>query len=181
MQSLLAHLAMFSRCKVAVIGDLMLDEYLWGHIDRISPEAPVPILNIERRESTLGGAGNVAENLRSLGVEVTVLGIVGDDKTSEVIRELLDKHGVNTAKVLSDPSRKSTKKVRLMSIEHGQQVFRLDDESTHSVSGDVEDAMVENIRNSLSGHHAVICSDYLKVALTQRVISTAFVTVRHAG
>src|ERR1700731_4148414 len=105
----------------------MLDEYLWGHIERISPEAPVPILNVVRRTSTLGGAGNVVENLRSLGVSVTVLGVVGEDHTGSQICDLLRQHGADLQGVISHPSRKSTRKSRLMSLEHGQQVFRLDE------------------------------------------------------
>ena len=81
MSHLLAGLQPFDSCRVAVIGDLMLDEYLWGHIERISPEAPVPILNVVRREFMLGGAGNVVENLRALGAQVTVFGVLGEDFT----------------------------------------------------------------------------------------------------
>ena len=108
----------------------MLDVYLWGHIERISPEAPVPILNVVRRSSTLGGAGNVVENLRSMGVNVTALGAVGDDETGRQICDLLRQHGADTQGVVRDPGRQSTRKSRLMSMEHGQQVFRFDEEST---------------------------------------------------
>src|SRR5271170_533451 len=90
MQSLMNSLRKFDHCRIAVIGDLMLDEYLWGHIERISPEAPVPILNIVRREYALGGAGNVVKNLRSLGAQVNVVGALGDDSTGDQIVELLD-------------------------------------------------------------------------------------------
>src|SRR6266851_5539202 len=127
MLSLLNNFARLDRCRIAVIGDLMLDEYLWGHIERISPEAPVPILNVIRRESTLGGAGNVVENLRCLGVQVTVFGVVGQDETGTQVCDLLNSHGADVRGVLSDPHRKSTRKARLMSLEHGQQVFRLDE------------------------------------------------------
>src|ERR1700733_11497110 len=101
----------------------MLDEYLWGHIERISPEAPVPILSITHRASTLGGAGNVAENLRHWGVEVTLIGVVGQDETGRLVYDLLKTHGVNAKGVLTEPRRKTTRKSRLMSVEHGQQVF----------------------------------------------------------
>src|SRR5580698_7611117 len=89
MQNLLNSVQGFDRCRMAVIGDLMLDEYLWGHIERISPEAPVPILNVERRDSTLGGAGNVVENLRVLGVQVEAFGVTGCDETGENLRAML--------------------------------------------------------------------------------------------
>src|ERR1700732_3074528 len=123
MQDILSNLARFDRCRVAVIGDLMLDEYLWGHIERISPEAPVPILTVTRRTSTLGGAGNVAENLRHWGVAVTAIGVVGPDETGRQLYDLLQSHGVNAKGALTEPLRKTTRKGRLMSLEHGQQVF----------------------------------------------------------
>src|SRR5215469_16014557 len=109
----------FNQCRIVVIGDLMLDEYLWGHIERISPEAPVPILNVTKRDSTLGGAGNVVENLRALGTHVSVFGVVGRDDTGQKLRDLLSSHGADTCGVLADPRRKSTRKVRMMSLEHG--------------------------------------------------------------
>ncbi len=95
MQKLLNNVHAFDGCRIAVIGDLMLDEYLWGHIERISPEAPVPILNVIRHDATLGGAGNVAENLRALGVQVAAFGVTGCDETGQQLRALLGKHGVD--------------------------------------------------------------------------------------
>jgi D-beta-D-heptose 7-phosphate kinase/D-beta-D-heptose 1-phosphate adenosyltransferase len=178
MQDILSNLARFDRCRIAVIGDLMLDEYLWGHIERISPEAPVPILNVIRRESMLGGAGNVVENLRCLGVMVTAFGLVGHDDTGEQVRDLLKTHGTDLAGVISDSSRRSTRKARLMSLEHGQQVFRLDEESIQPVFGEVEDRLVDLIRTETLGAQAIVCSDYLKGALTERILSTAFATAR---
>ena len=86
----------FPTCRVLVVGDLMLDEYLWGHIERISPEAPVPVLNLVRRESMLGGAGNVMRNLSRLGAQVAAVGVVGTDSTGEQILELLDVLGVDS-------------------------------------------------------------------------------------
>ena len=124
----------------------MLDEYLWGHIERISPEAPVPILSVSRRTSTLGGAGNVAENLRHWGVAVTVIGVVGSDETGRHVCDLLEKHGVNAKGVLTEPLRKTTRKSRLMSVEHGQQVFRLDEESTFTVNDETEKGLIDAIQ-----------------------------------
>jgi D-beta-D-heptose 7-phosphate kinase/D-beta-D-heptose 1-phosphate adenosyltransferase len=177
----LNHLHAFDRCRIAVIGDLMLDEYLWGHIERISPEAPVPILNIVRRESTLGGAGNVVENLRCLGVQVTAFGIVGHDETGRQVRDLLKTHGADLSGVVSDPSRRSTRKARLMSLEHGQQVFRLDEESVQPVLGEIEDRLVNLIRTETLEARAIVCSDYLKGVLTERVLSAAFAAARARG
>jgi D-beta-D-heptose 7-phosphate kinase/D-beta-D-heptose 1-phosphate adenosyltransferase len=168
----------FSDCRMLVIGDLMLDEYLWGHIERISPEAPVPVLHLVRRESMLGGAGNVMRNLRSLGVHVTAIGVVGQDSTGEQILELLDVLGVEGAAVLRDAHRKSTRKARLMSVEHGQQVFRLDEESAQGVWGGVEDRLVAAIENQVGGVQAILCSDYQKGLLTPRLLQALFRAAR---
>ncbi|MDP9337290.1 MAG: PfkB family carbohydrate kinase [Acidobacteriota bacterium] len=168
-------------CHVAVIGDLMLDEYLWGHIERISPEAPVPILNVVSRSSTLGGAGNVVENLRSLGVAVTVLGVVGDDETGRQIRDLLRTHGANVAGVITDTQRKSTRKARLMSLEHGQQVFRLDEESTSPLEITLAENMIGIIRGLKAGIQTIVCSDYLKGVLSEGVLAEAFSSAQRLG
>jgi len=118
-----------------------------GHIERISPEAPVPILSITHRTSTLGGAGNVAENLRHWGVEVSLMGVVGQDETGRAVYDLLRAHGINAKGVLTEPSRKTTHKARLMSVEHGQQVFRVDEESTFTVSDEIEKGLIGAIKN----------------------------------
>ena len=180
-EELLTCVQEFGRCRIAVIGDLMLDEYLWGHIERISPEAPVPILSVVQRESTLGGAGNVVENLRSLGVRVAVVGVLGEDETGEKVRSLLASHGAEAAGVVSDGNRKSTRKVRLMSLEHGQQVFRLDEESTHGVNREIEDCLIRAIREATSNAQVVLCSDYMKGVLTERVLHETFAHARRHG
>lgn len=159
----------------------MLDEYLWGHIERISPEAPVPILNVISRESMLGGAGNVVENLRGLGVQVSVFGVVGKDETGEQVRHLLRAHGADITGVIFDSQRKSTRKGRLMSLEHGQQVFRMDEESIDPISCAVEDGLVGAIRENVGRADAIVCSDYMKGVLTQRVLSAAFDEARKHG
>jgi D-beta-D-heptose 7-phosphate kinase / D-beta-D-heptose 1-phosphate adenosyltransferase len=174
MRDLLDNLQSLSRCRIAVIGDLMLDEYLWGHIERISPEAPVPILNVKRHDSTLGGAGNVAENLRALGVQVAAFGVVGCDETGEKLRALLAEHGADVRGVIQDARRESTRKVRMMSLEHGQQVFRLDQESTSEVSVQIEDRLVGMVRETLPEIQIILFSDYLKGVLTERLLKLVF-------
>jgi D-beta-D-heptose 7-phosphate kinase/D-beta-D-heptose 1-phosphate adenosyltransferase len=181
MRELSRRLESFEQCRVAVIGDLMLDEYVWGHIERISPEAPVPILNVERRESTLGGAGNVVENLRNLGVQVAAFGVVGEDETGKQVRELLSGHGADVAAVIGDGHRKSTRKVRLMSVEHGQQVFRLDEESKKAVCGEIEGRLIRMIREAAGEVQVILCSDYMKGVLTERVLAAAFAAAREQG
>ena len=179
MKQMSAWFTALAGCRVLVAGDLMLDEYLWGHIERISPEAPVPVLNLVRRESTLGGAGNVMRNLRSLGAQVIAAGIVGADSAGEQILELLDVMGVESDAVIRDPHRKSTQKARLMSLEHGQQVFRLDEESTATVWGDVEEKLAGRIRDKAADAQVILCSDYLKGTLSERVLETVFHAAQH--
>jgi D-beta-D-heptose 7-phosphate kinase / D-beta-D-heptose 1-phosphate adenosyltransferase len=178
MQDWLNSIRDFARCRIAVIGDLMLDDYLWGHIERISPEAPVPILNVKRHDSTLGGAGNVAENLRALGVHVMAFGVVGCDPTGEKVRALLASHGADIRGVIPDCGRPSTRKVRMMSMEHGQQVFRFDEESNAEVSRQIEEALVATLRESIGEVQAILLSDYLKGVLTERVLKLVFAAAR---
>jgi D-beta-D-heptose 7-phosphate kinase/D-beta-D-heptose 1-phosphate adenosyltransferase len=159
----------------------MLDEYLWGHIERISPEAPVPILNVVRRSTTLGGAANVVENLRSWGVQVTVLGVVGQDETGEQLRELLSAHGADSKRVVSDRLRKSTRKSRLMSLEHGQQVFRLDEESSYPLDKKVENVIIEMVHEISNDIQVILCSDYLKGVLSGRVLTAIFKKAYESG
>jgi len=159
----------------------MLDEYLWGYIERISPEAPVPILSVTRRTSTLGGAGNVAENLRHWGVAVTVIGVIGSDETGRQLYDLLQSHGVNAKGVLTEPLRKTTRKARLMSVEHGQQVFRLDEESTFTVNGEIENALIDAIQKLEHNVQAIVCSDYLKGVLSEKVLAAVFEVARARG
>ena len=181
MHDLSSLLSALKRCRIAIIGDLMLDEYLWGHIDRISPEAPVPILNVVRRDSTMGGAGNVAVNLRSLGAQVTVFGVCGEDEIGRLMCDLLRSHGADISGVISDPNRKSTRKARLMSLEHGQQVFRLDEESTKPIFGEVEDRLIALLQSGAANSQALVCSDYMKGVLTNQVLSAAFAAAREYG
>jgi D-beta-D-heptose 7-phosphate kinase/D-beta-D-heptose 1-phosphate adenosyltransferase len=164
----------FPHSRVLVIGDLMLDEYLWGHIQRISPEAPVPILSLVRRGYALGGAGNVVKNLRTLGAQVSVLGAVGEDETGQQIVRLLDELGVDRQGVLRDQGRLSSRKTRLVSMEHGQQVFRLDEESTHPINQTQEYALLACLEAILPSVNAILCSDYLKGVLTEGFLQETF-------
>jgi rfaE bifunctional protein kinase chain/domain len=159
-----------ANCRVTVVGDLMLDEYLWGEIARISPEAPVPVMHLHRAERSLGGAANVARNLASLGAMVTAIGVVGGDSAATSLVEELDRAGINRDGVLVEPTRVTTRKCRLMSLEHRQQVFRFDEEVTNDISPATEDRLLVLIRERLSTAQVVICSDYLKGVLTKRVL-----------
>src|SRR5205809_459204 len=130
----------FAGRRVVVWGDLMLDRYLWGRVDRISPEAPVPVVEIERETFTLGGAGNVAANLRSLGAEAILAGVVGSDDEGERLVETLRARGVDTTLVQRDAARPTTVKTRI--VAHSQQVVRADRESRADVNGSVLEALL---------------------------------------
>jgi rfaE bifunctional protein kinase chain/domain len=169
-----AWLEKLGKCRILVVGDLMLDEYRRGHVERISPEAPVPILNIVARDATLGGAGNVVKNLRSLNVGVTVVGILGQDDTADKILKGLTALGVSGNGVVWDACRVSTRKVRFVSMEHGQQVFRADEESTQEASGEIEEKIIRQVRERAASAQVILCSDYMKGVLTARVLQAAF-------
>jgi len=181
MRGILDYSQRFGDCRVAVVGDFMLDEYVWGHIDRISPEAPVPILNVVRRETALGGAGNVVRNLCAIGIKVTAIGIVGDDRAGTRVRNLIEDLGVDAGNIICDRERNSTRKVRLMSLEHGQQVFRVDQETVQPVRQEIEDKLVSQIVDASFRPDVILCSDYLKGVLTDRVLRSSFDAARLQG
>ena len=120
-------LAGFSALRVLVAGDFMLDEYLWGRVERISPEAPVVVVEVERETRTLGGAGNVVNNLVALGARVEVLGLVGDDHPGQLLRQEMARLGVDAAGLFADPQRRTSRKTRVLG--NSQQVVRIDRET----------------------------------------------------
>jgi rfaE bifunctional protein kinase chain/domain len=165
-----AILARMAACRVLVVGDQMLDEYLHGEIGRISPEAPVPVMHLQRSESRLGGASNVARNVAALGAHVSVFGVVGADRAGEALcSHLVELRIVRTGLAVC-ARRPTTRKTRLMSIEHNQQVFRFDDEVTDEISAQQEDVLLKSVTEAIPEADAVICSDYLKGVLTRRVL-----------
>jgi rfaE bifunctional protein kinase chain/domain len=170
-----------ANCHVIVVGDLMLDEYLWGEIARISPEAPVPVMHLHHAERSLGGAANVARNLASLGAAVSTVGVVGGDNVATALIEELDRAGINREGVLVEPTRVTTRKCRLMSLEHRQQVFRFDEETTDDISRATEDRLLTLLLEGLSTAQVVICSDYLKGVLTKRVLQETAEAARKHG
>jgi rfaE bifunctional protein kinase chain/domain len=166
---------------VVVVGDLMLDEYLWGEIGRISPEAPVPVMHLHHAERSLGGAANVAHNLASLGATVTAVGVVGGDSAASSLIEELDRAGIHREGVLVEATRVTTRKCRLMSLEHRQQVFRFDEETTDDISPATEERLMALTRGPLATAQVVICSDYLKGVLTRRVLQETASVAREYG
>ena len=150
--------------KVLVIGDLMLDHYLWGRCERISPEAPVQIVDIYKEEMSLGGAGNVINNLLSFGAKVGVLSVVGDDKTGEFIREELLKKGV-LGDIFVQKGRVTSKKSRVIALH--QQIVRVDRESRDDISESLQNKIIDRFLDIVSGYDIVLLSDYGKGVLSK--------------
>ncbi len=158
----------FSTLKILVLGDFMLDQYIWGRVDRISPEAPVPIVDAQSETVSLGGAGNVVMNLRQLGARVVPMGVGGEDWAGERIRELLQKQGVSSDSILKS-NRPTTLKTRI--IAHQQQVVRVDREDRTSIAENSESALSQRFLDSLSTVDGVIISDYSKGTITPSLLA----------
>ena len=159
-------LTRFQNITYLLIGDMMQDECLSGHIQRISLEAPVPILCLAQRVCALGGTANVVKNLRTLGAKVMVLGVVDEDATGQEILKLPEELGVNRQSVRCDPSRLSSRKTRLTSVEHGQQLIRMDEESTRPIGRTWECALLNRLNAMLPNADVVLCSGDLEGVIT---------------
>lgn len=165
MQELLGKIA---RLRILVVGDLMLDHYLWGDATRISPEAPVPVVKADRDTYTAGGAANVASNLRALGVAVDLVGAVGADAGSEKLRAILGARGVLLDDILPDPARSTIQKTRVMC--RNQQLCRIDREDAPSAYALPADYVAKTLPARIAAADAVIISDYAKGVVTSDVI-----------
>ncbi|MBV8147519.1 MAG: bifunctional hydroxymethylpyrimidine kinase/phosphomethylpyrimidine kinase [Candidatus Eremiobacteraeota bacterium] len=166
--------ALFERVrkrKILVVGDLMLDEWIWGTVTRISPEAPVPVVTVSDHSFTLGGAGNVANNLRALDAGVCFAGTVGDDAFAAQVRDLLRREQVDDAGVLTVRDRPTTRKTRI--VAHNQQVVRSDWESVESLAAGDRAQIAEFVRARAAESDAVICSDYAKGLFSREIVEAA--------
>jgi D-beta-D-heptose 7-phosphate kinase/D-beta-D-heptose 1-phosphate adenosyltransferase len=146
--------------RVLIVGDVMLDEFVWGRVSRISPEAPVPVVEVTGRSDHVGGAGNVASNVRSLGGEAVLVGVVGRDAAGARVREALAAAGVVDRLVDAGPSRRTTLKTRI--VAHGQQVVRADQEDVSELPRALETQLLREARRELASVAAVVVSDYQK-------------------
>jgi len=169
----------FQNTTVAVIGDVMLDRYWWGSVSRISPEAPVPVVKIERMTLAAGGAANVAANIAAYGANCILVGVVGDDDAGVQIRQVLEGSGVSDSHLVTSVGRPSTVKTRL--VAHSQQVARIDQEDESSCAGEVESEIVDQITLAIAAADVVVLSDYAKGVLSDRVISFAIECAKAAG
>ncbi|MBE9828724.1 D-glycero-beta-D-manno-heptose-7-phosphate kinase [Campylobacter concisus] len=156
---------MAKRVKILVVGDLMLDHYIWGSCDRISPEAPVQVVKINNETYTLGGAGNVVRNLLSLGADVSVASVLGDDEAGKKIKDRLAEINVKDELILTEKGRESSIKSRIMASH--QQVVRIDKESVVKIN--LEDELVSKVKENLANFKAVLLSDYGKGVLSEKV------------
>jgi D-beta-D-heptose 7-phosphate kinase/D-beta-D-heptose 1-phosphate adenosyltransferase len=167
-----AILSLFPSLQITIVGDVMLDEFIFGRVNRISPEAPVPILEFDHDEIRIGGAGNVAYNLQTLGASVELIGVVGKDADAEKVLDALKRSRIGVAGVVHDPDRRTTKKVRLVTTRN-QQVARVDYEMEREVTGTIEAALLERLEQAAASAKAIVISDYLKGAVTQTLASRA--------
>jgi D-beta-D-heptose 7-phosphate kinase/D-beta-D-heptose 1-phosphate adenosyltransferase len=169
----------FEGKRILVLGDLMLDEFIWGRVRRISPEAPVPVVEIERHTLALGGAGNVVSNLVALGAAVAPLGVVGDDMGADRLREAFKEIGVTTDSLVIDESRPTTLKTRILA--HNQQVVRADRESRALVSDEIQDRIIERFSREIELADAVVVSDYNKGLLAPRLLARSLQAASERG
>lgn len=153
--------------KVLVIGDLMVDHYLWGSCDRISPEAPVQVVNIENESKLLGGAGNVANNLKALGASVDIISVIGDCNISEELKDLLVNIEIDPKYIFTDPGRISSKKSRVIASQ--QQVVRFDKEISEDISNDLQQSILSTFKSIVSSYDSILLSDYGKGVLTENL------------
>jgi D-beta-D-heptose 7-phosphate kinase/D-beta-D-heptose 1-phosphate adenosyltransferase len=159
----------FAGRRIVVLGDLMLDEFIWGEVRRISPEAPVPVVEVKRETWHLGGAGNVVSNLLELGASAVPVGIVGDDEAAELLRNRLAERGAGIYGIVADPVRPTTRKTRI--VAHSQQMVRADREDRSPIPPKIEDRIIAVFMGAIESADAVIISDYDKGLLTPRVLS----------
>jgi D-beta-D-heptose 7-phosphate kinase/D-beta-D-heptose 1-phosphate adenosyltransferase len=165
--------------RIACVGDLMLDRYVYGEVARISPEAPIPVMRSEREATMLGAAGNVARNAAALGATVGLAGVVGDDAAGHAAVRLIEAETRLEGHLVSEPGRCTTLKTRFVAA--GQQLLRLDHEDEGPLNGRTEDSLIDAIAGACEGAGAVLLSDYAKGAATPKVIAAAREAARQAG
>ncbi|MCC6543445.1 MAG: D-glycero-beta-D-manno-heptose-7-phosphate kinase [Nitrospirae bacterium] len=168
MNRLSGYINKFNNATVLVVGDIIADHYVWGKVERISPEAPVPIVDVQSESYLLGGAGNVASNILSLGGKVRICGVIGSDDMGRWISNRLKSDGVCTDGIIVEEGRPSSKKTRV--IAHSQHVVRFDHESRGEISLHSQDLIFDYIRTHINDIKVVIISDYAKGVITSRLV-----------
>ncbi len=163
----------FSSFNILIIGDVMIDTYLWGNVERISPEAPVPIVSVTKKENRLGGAANVALNIQSLGAKPIICSVIGDDIEGDEFLNLLQKQQLSAEGILRVKNRPTTVKTRI--IAHNQQIVRVDAEKDENISSETTQLLFHKIKDIIAGKtiHAIIFEDYDKGLITGELIRQA--------
>jgi D-beta-D-heptose 7-phosphate kinase/D-beta-D-heptose 1-phosphate adenosyltransferase len=174
-------IAALRRQTVLCIGDLMLDEFIYGEVARISPEAPAPVIAVRRSDLIVGGAGNVARNIASLGARCLFVGVVGDDDAGSTLAAALAEAPLIEASLVIDANRPTTRKLRFVSEHHSTHLLRADWEDVKPVDADCERQLIEHVRRLAPRAGAVVLSDYAKGVLTPRVIRAVIDLARDAG
>lgn len=164
------------RARILVVGDLILDEFIWGSVTRISPEAPVPVVWVSSENFMPGGASNVAANIRALGAEVHLCGVVGDDDRGETLQALLRKKGIHCEGIFADAKRPTTQKTRV--IAHHQQVVRIDREKVFPIAESVLDRLSAFIEERMKSVDALIIEDYGKGVIVPQLVRRAVLAAR---
>jgi rfaE bifunctional protein kinase chain/domain len=159
----------FHSASVLIVGDVMLDQFVVGKVNRISPEAPVPIVEYDHDDYRVGGASNVANNVRALGGQVELVGLTGADSAAQRLRLLLADCGIGTSGLVTDPTRRTTTKLRIVTTRN-LQVARIDYESDHEASGEAEQQLAAQVERLAQGAHVILVSDYLKGTVTRHLM-----------
>lgn len=175
MEEYLNFIKNFRDSRILVVGDLMLDEYIWGDVDRISPEAPIPVLDVEKISFVPGGAANTAHNIKSLGNTVFLAGVIGSDEKGKLLKQALEEKGIDVAGLAIDLQRKTTLKTRV--VAKNQQIVRIDIEDREPISSETEEKILNFVQNQIKDLNAVIIADYAKGVVTpnlsQKIIALA--------
>jgi rfaE bifunctional protein kinase chain/domain len=158
----------FKDLNVLIVGDVMMDAYIFGKVERISPEAPVPVVNLQKEENRLGGAANVAMNIVSLGAKATICSIIGDDKEGHLVESLFANKHISTDGLFKSAEKPTTVKTRIIGNNH--QLLRIDRELTDEPSDEIEDKFIHKIKEIVGNHQVIIFSDYDKGSLTKKLI-----------
>lgn len=170
----------FGGLRIAVVGDVMLDRYLYGRVDRVSPEAPVPVVDLKGTDARPGGAANVALNLKALGAQPLLAGVVGADAHAEELKALLTVSGIETTGLLADPARPTTTKTRI--VAGSQQLLRLDEELKDDLNAQIQAGLLDWLQaEAAKGLHGILLQDYNKGVLTTGVIARCLALAAELG
>jgi len=172
----------FKKAQILVIGDVMIDHYVYGSVERISPEAPVPVLIKEDENTFLGGAGLVTTNLRNLGASVDLVGVIGEDEEAPIVRKYLSDKNISDQNLIVEKGRPTTIKKRFVAtLPYFQQLLRLDNERRENVKPETEQKIIENVKQKMDGSDLVVISDYNKGILTAKVIESVIALAKEKG